>query len=81
MGRDKARGRSGSGRDRLCAHCEQEIREYEEIAREVDAMIGRMSKIIIEEGADAARMEKLRSIRSAADAAKEKYRKETGRSI
>ena len=61
MSRDKARGRSGSGRDRLCARCEQEIREYEEIAREADAMIGRMSKIIIE-GADAARMEKLRSI-------------------
>ena len=41
----------------------------------------RIARIFAEMGADAATMEKVRSIRSAADAEKEKYRKMTGRSI
>ena len=41
----------------------------------------RIARIFDEMGADAATMEKARSIRSAADAEKEKYRKMTGRSI
>ena len=59
----------------------QDIQLYEEIAREADASIGRIARIFAEMGADAATMEKVRSIRSAADTEKEKYRKMTGRSI
>ena len=58
-----------------------DIQLYEEIAREADASIERVARIFAEMGVDAATMEKACSIRSAADAEKEKYRKMTGRSI
>ena len=67
--------------DPNCACRMQDIQLYEEIAREADASIERIARIFAEMGADAATMEKMRSIRSAADAEKEKYRKMTGRPI
>ena len=78
---DFARGRGGPCLDPNCTCRMHDIQRYEEIAREVDASIERIARIFAEMGADAATMEKVRSIRSAADAEKEKYRKMTGRSI
>ena len=79
--RNAALDRGGPCLDPNCTCCMQDIQLYEEIAREADASIGRIARIFAEMGADAATMEKVRSIRSAADAEKEKYRKMTGRSI
>ena len=78
---DSARGRGGPCLDPNCTCRMQDIQRYEEIAREADASIERIARIFAEMGADAATMEKVCSIRSAADAEKEKYRKMTGRSI
>ena len=79
--RNAARDRGGPCLDPNCACCAQGERLYVEVAREADASIGRIARIFAEMGADAATMEKVLSIRSAADAEKEKYRKMTGRSI
>ena len=79
--RNAARNRGGPCLDPNCTRHMQDIQLYEEIAREADASIERITRIFAEMGADAATMEKARSIRSAADAEKEKYRKMTGRSI
>ena len=79
--RNAARDRGGPCLDPNCTCRMRDIQLYEEIAREADASIERITRIFAEMGADAATMEKARSIRSAADAEKEKYRKMTGRSI
>ena len=85
MGRDRtgcrARGRGGPCLDPNCACCAQGERLYVEVAREMEAEFNRSAKVITELGADAATMEKLRSIKSAIDSEKERYRKMTGRTI
>ena len=71
---------AGAGRASIpnCTCRMQDIQRYEETAREADASIERIARIFAEMGVDAATMEKVRSIRSAADAEKEKYRKMAG---
>ena len=52
-----------------------------EVVREMEAGFNRSAKVITELGADAATMEKLRSIKPTMDSEKERYRKMTGRTI